>query len=162
MIDWTALQGPETIAAEALARAKAQARAQLATTIAAARSAVITDLPGQGMIYQAKEAEARAWVAATTAAATIPATGPTPVLADYPLLAAETGLTAPTPDQLAQLWLNMATLWRQIAAGLEAIRLGIGAQIDAAGTVEEVEAAVESLEQAEHTSSMNDYHPAPS
>jgi len=147
MIDWTALRSPETRAAEALAAAKAEARARLATAITTARAAVLTDLPGQGMIYQAKETEARAWLAATNAAGTIPPTGLAPDLADYPLLSAETGLTAPDPHSLAQLWLNMATLWRQMAATLEAVRLGIGAQIDAATTPEAAMAAFEPLAQ---------------
>lgn len=124
----------EQVMAEALAAAKATARTRLASTITAARSAVITVLPGQDMIYQAKEAEARAWIAA-----------PALDLADYPLLSAEIGLTAPDAHSLAQLWLNMAQLWRQAAAELEALRLGIGAQIDAAGTVEEVEVVVHHL-----------------
>ena len=70
--------------AEALVAAKATARARLAAAITAARSAVITVLPGQDMIYQTKEAEARAWIA-----------DPAPDLANYPLLSAEIGLTAP-------------------------------------------------------------------
>ena len=128
------IRSAEDIAAEALATAKAAARARLSTTITAARSAVITVLPGQDMIYQAKEAEARAWIA-----------DPAPDLTNYPLLSAEIGLTAPDAHSLAQLWLNMAQLWRQAAAELEALRLGIGAAIDAAQTVEEVEGAEEGL-----------------
>ena len=79
--------------------------------------AFITAPPGQDLIHQAKEAEARAWITATNAASTIPATGPAPVLADFPLLSAE--ITAPDAHSLAQLWLSMATLWRRAAAGLE-------------------------------------------
>lgn len=128
------IRSAEAIAADRLATAKAEARARLAAAIASARSAVITVLPGQDMIYQAKEAEARAWIA-----------DPAPDLADYPLLSAEIGLTAPDAHSLAQLWLNMALLWRQAAAELEALRLGVGAAIEAAGTVEEVEAAMEGI-----------------
>lgn len=116
--------------AEVLAATKAAARARLAETIARVRAAQITVLPGQDMIYLSKEAEARAWLAAEA-----------PVLADYPLLSAEAGITAPDADQLAQLWLNLGTLWRQAAGPLEAARMAIGAAIDAAATVEEVDAA---------------------
>lgn len=83
------------------------------------------------MIYLAKEAEARAWVGATD-----------PDLATFPLLAAEIGITAPDADQLAQLWLNMADLWRSAAAGLEALRLSTQAAIAEATTPEDITAAL--------------------
>lgn len=131
-IQWDRIITAETRDAAALTQAKATAHAALAARIAAARSALITDLPGQQMIYLAKEAEARAWLA-----------DPSPDLAAYPLLAAEVGLTAPDPATLAQIWLNMAMLWRNAAAGLEATRLALGAAIDAATTVAEVRAVRE-------------------
>lgn len=134
MIDWTRLQSPETRAAEALAAAKARAQADLAAAVAEARAAYITTLPGQQMIYLAKEAEARAYVAE-----------PAPDLANYPLLSAEVGITAPDAWQLAQIWLALADLWRQAAAQIEAMRLGVAAQIEAAGTVEEVEAVISNI-----------------
>ncbi|MCL4064961.1 hypothetical protein M3484_00005, partial [Pseudomonas sp. GX19020] len=89
-----------------------EARMALTAWITTARARLITALPGQDMIYLAKEAEARAWVEASA-----------PDMAGFPLLAAEIGITAPDADQLAQLWLNMADLWRSAAAGLEALRL---------------------------------------
>lgn len=128
-IQWDRIITAETREAAALTQAKATAHAALAARIAAARSALITDLPGQQMIYLAKEAEARAFLA-----------DPAPDLAAYPLLAAEVGLTAPDPAALAQIWLNMALLWRNAAAALEATRLAQGAAIDAATTVAEVRA----------------------
>lgn len=134
MIDWSQMIPAETRAAEALAQAKATARAALSAHIEAARAALITDLPGQSMIYLAKEAEARAWLA-----------DPMPDLADYPMLSAEVGITAPDADSLAQLWLNMAVLWRGAAAGLEALRLSTAAAIEAAGTVAEVDAAMAAI-----------------
>lgn len=132
MIDWTQLQTAEIRAAEALAEAKQRARADLAAAVAEARAAYITTLPGQQMIYMAKEAEARAYVA-----------DPAPDLANYPLLSAEVGITAPDAWQLAQIWLALADLWRNAAAQIEAWRLGAAAAIDAAGTVAEVEAAAQ-------------------
>jgi len=114
--------------------ARARAFAGLSVWIANARTQLITDLPGQDMIYLAKEAEARAWVSETT-----------PDLADYPLLAAEVGITAPDADQLAQLWLNMAALWRDAAAELEALRLSTKAAIEAAQTPAEIAAALAAL-----------------
>ena len=88
------------------------------------------------MIYLAKEAEARAWIA-----------DPAPDPANYPLLSAEVGITAPDAASLAQLWLNMAVLWRAAAAQLEALRMTIGAAIDAAETPEDVAAALAALTQ---------------
>ncbi|MBJ2150597.1 hypothetical protein [Paracoccus sp. IB05] len=111
-----------------------EARVALTAAITRARAGLITALPGQDMIYLAKEAEARAWVAATD-----------PDLATFPLLSAETGITAPDPDQLAQLWLNMADLWRSAAAGLEALRLSTQAAIAAAGSPEDITAALAAL-----------------
>ena len=89
--------------------------------MAETRAQYITALLGQDMIYLAKEAEARSWLAAVT-----------PDLADYPLLSAEIGLTAPTPDALAQVWLNLAAIWRAAAARLEVVRLSAPARIAAA------------------------------
>ncbi|PQV56416.1 hypothetical protein LX70_02682 [Defluviimonas denitrificans] len=76
----------------------------------------ITDIPGQQMLYQAKEQEAAAYLAES----------PAPVdLSNYPLMAAEVGagLTALTPLDLAQTWLAMANQWRLVAAAIENVRL---------------------------------------
>lgn len=118
MIQWTQTIPAATLTAEALTNARAAARAELAARIEAARTALITDLPGQSMIYMAKEAEARAFLAE-----------PDPDLADYPMLSAEVGITAPDAETLAQIWLNMVVLWRSAAAGLEALRLTTAAVV---------------------------------
>ena len=134
-IDWGKMVTAEDRDTAALTAYKAEARATLAAAVAAARTALITDLPGQSMIYLAKEAEARAWLA-----------DPTPDPAAYPLLSAELGITAPDGASLAQIWLNLATLWRSTAADLEALRLTASAAIDAATTPEEVGAAVSQID----------------
>lgn len=77
------------------------------------RTLFITELPAQQMIYLAKEAEALAYLAATPAD-----------LGQYPLIAAEVGITADTALELAQLWVGTANQWRALAANIEAIRLG--------------------------------------
>lgn len=127
---------PGPPAEQLLAEAKATARALLAAHAAEARTAYITVLPGQDMIYLAKEAEARAWIA-----------DPVPNPANYPLLVAEIGITAPDAAALTQLWLNLAALWRAAAAQLEALRMSVGAAIDAAETVDAVADALLPLEQ---------------
>ena len=114
---------------EMLERAKLVAQARLIKVMAEARLGFVTPLPGQDMIYLAKEAEARSWVNTEN-----------PVLADYPLLATEVGITAPDADQLAQLWLNMAALWRSAASGLEATRLSTAAAISSAQSIDELNA----------------------
>lgn len=124
-------------AEQLLAEAKASARQYLTDAISTARTAMITDLPGQDMIYLAKEAEARAWIA-----------DPAPDPEDYPLLVAEIGITAPSAAELAQLWLNLASLWRTTAAQLEALRMAVGGAIEAAETVEDVDAALVMIEAA--------------
>lgn len=120
--------------AKSLTAAQARAVEAINAQIGEARRPYITTIPGQEMIYQAKQAEAQAWIAAEA-----------PDLADYPLLSAEIGITAPEADQLAQLWLNMAALWLQVAGQLEAQRLTLTAAVAAATTVAEVEAVLDGL-----------------
>lgn len=121
-----------------IALERSQAQLRVGMFIDQARRRYITVIPGQEMVYTAKEAEARAFITA----------GSPDDTSDFPLLAAETGTTAETPDQLAQLWLNMAAIWRQAAAELEPIRLNAGAAIDAAETKAEIDAAVATLRAA--------------
>lgn len=110
---------------------------KLNETVSAARQQYITFLPGQDAIYQAKENEAIAYLAATS-----------PTLTDYPLLNAETGITAPTATELANLWITMAQQWRSVAAQLEAARMTANASVNLATTVAEVDAALAVLNDA--------------
>lgn len=109
------LHDPAPLRTAAIARINARA--------AAARAPYLTDILGQTLIYSAKEDEARAWVA-----------DPAPDIANYPLMAAEVGpgLTAPDGDTLAQIWLNLGALWRQVAAQIETARLGAVYAVEAA------------------------------
>lgn len=114
---------------------RAAAVARINARAGAARAPYLTDILGQTLIYSAKEAEARAWVADAA-----------PVLANYPLMAAEVGpgLTAPDGDTLAQIWLNLGALWRQVAAQIETARLGAVYAVEAApdeATIAAIEAA---------------------
>ncbi len=119
----------------AIAAARAAAIGRINAIAGALRRTFITSIPGQEMLYLAKEAEARAWVADSA-----------PDMADYPLLSAEIGpgLTAPDAGQLAQLWLNMGAQWRQVAAQIETARLGAVYAVEAApdeATIAAIEAA---------------------
>jgi hypothetical protein len=119
--------------------AKATAIARVNGWAARERGRHITAIPGQDMIYLAKEAEALRWLAAD----------PPPVdLTGYPLLAAEVGITAETPDQLAQLWVHLGQIWRGLAAGIETTRLGTIKAITEAGDEDGVSAALATLPDA--------------
>lgn len=96
-----------------VAEARKQAVAAINQHAGQVRTLFITELPAQQMIYLAKEAEALAYLAATPAD-----------LGQYPLIAAEVGITADTALALAQLWVGTANQWRALAANIEAIRLG--------------------------------------
>lgn len=117
-----------------MAEVKALALEAVGLAVSAARRAFVTDLPAQEMIYLAKEAEARAWLAATD-----------PDVADYPFLEAEAGLTAATPTALANLWLQMAGQWRAVAAQIEAVRMIAISAINAATTSAAANAAITNL-----------------
>lgn len=129
-----AVTGPTVTTAEA----KSVGVAQINTSAAAVRARYITILPGQEMIYLAKESEALRYLAEA------PAT-----LDGYPMLAGEIGITAPSAYELAQLWANMAVLWRGIAAQIEAIRLAgvyaVEAAADTAGISAAVQVALDAL-----------------
>lgn len=88
------------------------------------------------MIYLAKEAEAIRWLGSDPAPADP---------ADFPLIAAEIGITAETADQLAQLWVNLGHLRRGLAAQIETARLGTIKAINEAGDEGGIAAALEGL-----------------
>lgn len=105
-----------------IAEYRQKALERLNASMSEIRSGIVTELPGQQMIYLRKEEQARALVAAVTG-------GQTPVPADYPLLAGEVGITAQTIYQVAQVILFKSTLWQKIAAALEAYRFTKQAEI---------------------------------
>lgn len=116
-----------------LAMARAEAMARINDWAGHERSKHITSSPGQEMLYLAKEAEALRYLAQD----------PEPTdLADFPLIAAEIGITAPTAWQIAQLWAGLSALWRQAAATIEATRLTAARQIAEASTEAEITAAL--------------------
>lgn len=121
-------------AAAQLEQAKRDAGLAVNTMVGAIRQRYITTSPGQEMIYLAKEAEAREL-----------ASDPAPDPADYPMLAAEVGITAPTLAEVGQIILNLAVLWRGIGAQLEQVRLTTHTQVSAATSVEAVNAVVASF-----------------
>lgn len=123
---------------QSLAIRRAKRTAEINAGAAQLRRVFLTDIPGQDMIYAEKEAEARRWVQAESAMAE---GGPEPDLDDYVWLAGEVGITAETASQLAQVWLNMAALWRLAGPAIEGLRLGSVAQVEAGTTLAEIDAA---------------------
>lgn len=107
--------------ARAMALSKESAIAEVNRVAGEVRSRFVTVIPGQEMIYLIKEAEARAFL-----------TDPSPVLADYPFVSAEIGITGTSAGEVAQVYVNLAAILRATAAQLETARLGTIAAIEAA------------------------------
>ncbi|WP_375227491.1 hypothetical protein [Roseobacter sp. S98] len=110
-----------------------RAIAEVTDGIRVVRLQFVTDLPGQEMLYLRKEAEAQKFLAELI----------TPTdLTNWPLVAAEVGITAPTAYEVAQVYVNLGAMWEATAAALETIRLGAVVSIEAATTSAEVDAAL--------------------
>lgn len=87
------------------------------------RGKFITIIPGQEMIYTAKEKEAERFLSFQQEPSN---------LKPYPFLSAEIGITAPTAYELAQIWANRAAQLKTVAAQLEFVRVRAIAAIEAA------------------------------
>lgn len=94
------------------------------------RKKFITSIPGQDMIYQAKEAEATSFLMDNQ-----------PNYIDYPLLSAEVGITGESIYQVAQIIMHMSSMLRRVAAGLEKVRLGGIKRVEDAATIDSIDAA---------------------
>lgn len=92
------------------------------------RKKYITDIPGQQMIYLRKEQEAKDWLVGTTEK----------TAENFPFIFNEIGLTADTPDQVAQVFFNNSYMWIQLALTMEKDRLTKLSQIKEAKTYEEL------------------------
>jgi len=131
---WEARPAPPPPSAEDVAAWQAamlvQARAEAVGRINALtdrfRQTEMTVIAGQDELYRLKRAEAVAYLAEAALR------GEPAALADYPLLAAELGVTAETPWQLAQIWLHRAAATTAALAASEAARHAALAAIAAA------------------------------
>lgn len=92
----------------------------------------ITPGAGQAMTYQQKAAEAAACLA-----------DPDPDPADYPLLAAEIGITGADLLDVATVVAGQHQAWRVIGSMIEAARLGGKAAIENATSAEDAQTAFE-------------------
>lgn len=135
----------EEIAAEdaaRLARAKGEATARVNARVDGLRRRHYTVIAGQDALYLEKRDEALAYVRETEIA------GEPKDLADYPLIENELGITAPTPWQIAQIWLHRADQFKTIGRLTEAPRQIALNAIAAARRVAEIEAAESDLSRA--------------
>jgi hypothetical protein len=128
-------RSPESKAGE-LEQRKADTIKEVNAKIGAVREEYITPIPGQEMIYSAKEEEAKAFNAI------IPRPND---LSELPFLDAEIGITAPSAQELADLWIQMADEWRTIGPLLEQLRLGTIKAIKEATATTEVDTAMSDL-----------------
>lgn len=119
-----------------LDQVKAAAKARIDAAAGRARARYITVAPGQEATYQAKAAEADAYVAAGRPANESP----------YPILTAEAQARGITVSQLADLVRETRDQWMQFAAVVEALRIGGKLAVDAAVDHAAVEAAVAQAE----------------
>ena len=106
-----------------LAALKVAAAADIDAQAERLRLTLITAGAGQALVYERKRAEAERMVGDAE-----------PQPADYPLLAAEVGITAPTLAEVGAAVRAMASDWIAAAATIEAVRLRAKAQIAAAST----------------------------
>lgn len=95
------------------------------------RSLYITDVKGQEVVYTMKRDEAVSYLNDSD-----------PDLSDYPLIAAEIGITAPTAYEVAQVYINMNTMFVETLAALENIRLTTGVTIENATEKTSVDTAL--------------------
>ena len=115
-------------AANRLAQAQAEAIVKINVQTGKARGYFITDLPGQQLIYQQKEAEARAFIDDVA-----------PDMADYPYLDAEVGVTAATAYDVALVYLEQASKWRAAGPLLEGHRMSMIQGVAQCSTVDQVD-----------------------
>ena len=88
----------------------------------------VTPGAGQALVYQQKLYEAQTLE---------PPFDPE----DYPMLAAELGITGETLEEVAGVVLAIANQWKAMAAAIETARLGAKKAVDDATTLEELDAA---------------------
>ena len=109
-----------------------QAMAQVDAAAERARLALITPGAGQALVYERKRAEAERMAADAD-----------PQVRDYPLLAAEVGITAPTLAEVGAAVRTTTADWIAAAAAIEAVRLRAKAAIAAAATPPAIRAAAQ-------------------
>lgn len=117
-----------------LLRARIEARDRINDRVGQLRKQIYTDIPGQDALYLEKRAEAVAYVREERVR------GEPATLTDYPLLANEIGVTAPSAWTLAQLWLNRSDQFKRVGAATEGLRMQALIDASTAKDIETLEA----------------------
>src|SRR5699024_5033287 len=105
--------------------------------IGGVRAQVITAVPGQAETYQAKAADADAFLAAAD---------PDPT--DFPWVAAEARATGVTPQQAATAIVAQRDAWAVLGAAVEEVRMRAKTEIRAATSARAMQAAYEAMQAA--------------
>jgi hypothetical protein len=117
---------------------KKSAITKINTEVGRVRLQMITDLPGQELIYKTKEEQARRYLTAT----------PEPAdLTEYRMIASEVTARGISPYQAAQLILNLAGMWELVGGALEDIRLTAAVDLESVTTKVEID-GIEALAMA--------------
>ncbi len=117
-----------------MAAIRAEAEAAIDAQADACLAPYLSLTPGRAMTYQAKQAQAAAFLAAEN-----------PDPAAYPLLTGEVGITADTPQAVAETILAASRAWQALGAAIEAVRLAAKKQVRAAVSPEAVQAVLGGL-----------------
>jgi hypothetical protein len=120
---WEVEAGEKVPASTLTVATRSAAVAAINETIGRARTLFITATPGQEMTYQAKQAEAAAYLAVVPA--------PTD-LTKFPFIAAEIGISGADAIAVATLFAAKSAQWSAIGASLERLRMTAATAISAA------------------------------
>jgi hypothetical protein len=123
-----------------LADRKAAAASQVDDEAERRRLAYLTPGAGQALVYQEKRREAEAALAAFS----VPGGQPVDP-AQFPLLAAEIGITAVDLQGVAQAVMSTALAWTQVAAAIESTRLKAKRDIAETNSTAEIDAILSAV-----------------
>lgn len=124
--------------ASAIAQRENAAIEAIDTSAEQVRLRFVTPGSAQAMAYQAKIEEAARWAAA----------GHPVDLTGFPLIAAEIGISGESAAAVTALWTQMEAQWRQVAAQIEAVRLGAKAAVSAAAQASDFDGIQAAMEAA--------------
>lgn len=118
---------------------KAYALSKINETTSQVRDRFVSPISSQSTVYELKRQQAVAFLSDDN---------PTPE--EYPLVFAEAGpgLTAPTPYEVCQTYLNLNAVFLQALATVDGIRISFVNAIEAATTKAEVDSALVGFEEA--------------
>lgn len=129
--DHVVLEGALVLRTTLTEAQRASAQDEITAKRGRCRAAYITDLPGQDMVYLEKRTEAIEFLAHSAPSQEL-----------FPMVYSEVGVTAPTAEQVAQVWLNMNDMWRMVSMLIERETLKAANLVAAATTKAEIDTAM--------------------